>query len=111
MTLILDRRRLCAAGAALAVSLLPQRLRAADALVTIENFTFAPETLTIKLGAPVTWTNDDDIPHSVITVDGKLHSRVLDTSESFSFTFAAPGTYDYFCGLHPHMKGKIIVTS
>ncbi|MDH7796719.1 MULTISPECIES: cupredoxin family copper-binding protein [unclassified Beijerinckia] len=109
MTIDIDRRRLCAAGAALVLALLPQQVRAEGATVKIENFSFTPETLNIKPGTVVTWSNDDDIPHSIVTTNGKLHSRALDTADTFSFTFAEPGTYDYFCGLHPHMKGRIIV--
>ena len=108
MTIDLDRRRLCAA--AVLLPLLTQRVRADEATVKIENFSFTPDTLNVKAGTMVIWSNDDDIPHSVVTTDGKVHSRALDTTETFRFTFATPGTYDYFCGLHPHMKGRIIVT-
>jgi plastocyanin len=110
MTIDIDRRRFCAAGAALVLALAPQTARAADADVKIDNFTFTPETLNVKQGTVVKWTNVDDIPHSIVMVNGKTHSRALDTSDAFSFTFTEPGSYDYFCGLHPHMKGKIIVT-
>lgn len=80
-----------------------------DAQVIIDNFTFSPETLTIKAGTKVVFVNHDDIPHTIVAVARTFRSKALDTDESFSFTFAEAGTFDYFCGLHPHMKGKIIV--
>jgi plastocyanin len=110
MTIDFDRRRLCASAAALAFAALSQRARAANASVKVDNFTFSPVALRVKPGAVVTWTNEDDIPHSIVAVDGKFHSRALDTGEAFSFTYADPGAYDYYCGLHPHMKGTIVVT-
>lgn len=81
------------------------------AMVTIDNFTFGPKVLTVKAGTTVTWVNGDDIPHSIVDKTRKVfRSKVLDTDDSFSFTFMEPGTYDYFCGLHPHMTAQIIVT-
>jgi plastocyanin len=77
--------------------------------VTIDNFSFSPATLTVSAGTTVTWTNHDDIPHNIAERDQKFKSKALDTDESFSYTFADPGTYEYFCGLHPKMIGKIIV--
>ena len=77
--------------------------------VTVDNFSFTPATLTIKVGTTVTFINHDDIPHSIVNAEGKFRSHALDTDQSFQFTFATAGDYDYFCGLHPHMKGKIIV--
>jgi amicyanin len=77
--------------------------------VKIDNFKFGPEALTIAAGTTVTWTNRDDIPHTVVSTDGVFKSKVLDTDEKFSFTFAKPGTYDYFCSVHPKMTGKVIV--
>lgn len=83
---------------------------AADATeVRIENFAFTPQELTIPIGATVTWLNRDDVPHSVVDKNKAFRSKALDTNNSFSFTFANAGTYEYFCGLHPHMTGKIIV--
>jgi plastocyanin len=82
-----------------------------DARVSIDNFTFAPATLTIAPGTTVTWTNADDIPHTVAASDKSFKSKVLDTDEHFSFTFRQPGTYAYFCSLHPHMTGQIIVAA
>ena len=82
---------------------------AADAQVKIANFTFEPSVLTVKVGTTVTWVNDDDIPHLVSEKDGKFRSSALDTNETFSETFKDAGTIEYFCVLHPHMTGKIVV--
>lgn len=79
-----------------------------DTKVTIDNFTFAPAELTVKVGTTVNWTNHDDIPHTVVSA-GKFRSKTLDTDDSFSFTFTAAGDYKYFCSLHPHMTGTIKV--
>ena len=77
--------------------------------VVIDNFTFGPPELTVAVGTTVKWVNHDDIPHNVVNKDKVFRSKALDTDDSYSFTFASAGTYDYFCGLHPHMQGKIIV--
>jgi amicyanin len=77
--------------------------------VTIDNFTFGPKELTVPVGTTVKWVNHDDIPHNVVNKDKVFRSKALDTDDSYSFTFASAGTYDYFCGLHPQMTGKIIV--
>ncbi len=77
--------------------------------VTIDNFSFAPQVLTVSPGTKVTWTNKDDIPHTVVSVEKKFKSAPLDTGDKFSFTFSAPGTYEYFCSIHSHMTGKVIV--
>jgi len=77
--------------------------------VTIDNFSFTPMELDVAAGTEVTWTNKDDVPHTVVSVDGKFKSRALDTDQTFSFTFKDPGTYDYFCSVHPRMTGKIVV--
>jgi len=81
---------------------------AEDNSVTIDNFTFVPAEMTVKVGTTVTWTNHDDIPHAVVSA-GKFRSKTLDTDNSFSFTFTAAGDYKYFCSLHPHMTGTIKV--
>jgi len=77
--------------------------------VIIDNFSFAPQTLTVPVGATVTWTNRDDIPHTVVSTDGAFKSKVRDTDEKFSYTFTKAGTYSYFCSVHPKMTGKVIV--
>jgi plastocyanin len=82
---------------------------AAATEVTIDNFSFGPQTLTVPVGATVTWTNHDDIPHTVVSTDGVFKSKVRDTDEKFSYTFAKAGTFSYFCSVHPKMTGKIIV--
>jgi plastocyanin len=82
---------------------------AANAEITIDNFSFAPQTLTVPVGSTVTWTNRDDIPHTVVSTDGVFKSKVRDTDEKFSYTFAKPGTYPYFCSVHPKMTGQIVV--
>ena len=84
------------------------RAHAEEIKVTIDNFTFSPAELKLKVGDTVTWTNHDDIPHTVVSA-GKFRSKTMDTDDSFSFTFAAAGDYKYFCSLHPHMTGMIKV--
>ena len=78
-------------------------------VVTIDNFTFTPPELTVAVGTTVKWVNHDDIPHLVVNKDKAFRSKALDTDDSFSYTFASVGTFDYFCALHPHMVGKVIV--
>jgi plastocyanin len=80
-----------------------------SAAVQIDNFTFKNPVVTVKPGTTVTWTNGDDIPHTVVSKTGAFKSKVLDTGDRFSFTFAKPGQFGYFCSLHPHMTGTIIV--
>ena len=77
----------------------------------IDNFSFGPTTLTVPVGTTVTWTNRDDIPHTVVSTDDPkvFKSKVLDTDEKFSFTFTKAGTYPYFCSVHPKMTGTVIV--
>jgi plastocyanin len=77
--------------------------------VEIANFTFAPKDLTVTAGTTVTWKNADDSPHRIADVNGAYTSAALDTEESFSHTFAAPGVYKYFCSIHPYMVGTIFV--
>jgi plastocyanin len=77
--------------------------------ITIDNFTFTPKELTIAVGTTVKWVNHDDIPHTVVEKKTTFRSKALDTDDSYSFTFTSAGTFDYFCGLHPHMVGQVIV--
>jgi plastocyanin len=77
--------------------------------VKLDNFTFAPQRLTVKAGTTVTWLNEDDIPHTVVATGLAFRSKVLDTDDKFSFTFTTAGTFEYFCSLHPHMTGTIVV--
>ena len=97
-----------AIAAALSLSLHLGVAHAEYTMVTMDNFTFAPAQLTVKVGTTVTWTNHDDIPHTVVSA-GKFRSKTLDTDDKFSFTFTAAGEYKYFCSLHPHMTGTIKV--
>ena len=82
---------------------------AASATVKIDNFTFNAPVVTVKVGATVTWTNGDDIPHTVVAKDKSFKSKVLDTGDTFSFTFTKAGQFDYFCSIHPHMTGRVVV--
>ena len=77
--------------------------------VKIDNFSFGPAALTVAVGTTVTWTNRDDIPHTVVSTEGVFKSKVLDTDEKFSFTFSKAGSYPYFCSIHPKMTGKVVV--
>ena len=82
----------------------------AAAAVSIDNFTFSPQQLTVKAGTTVTWTNKDDIPHGIAATGNTFkRSAAMDTDDSYSFTFTTPGTYQYFCYIHPHMTGTIVV--
>ena len=89
-------------------SAVPGAAHAANLEVKIDNFTFGPQKLTVKVGDTVTWINEDDIPHTVVSV-GKFRSKALDTDDKYAFTFTTAGTFEYFCGLHPHMQGSIVV--
>jgi plastocyanin len=82
---------------------------ASPATVKIDNFAFAPTTLTVTAGTTVTWKNEDDSPHRIGDKNGTFKSAALDTDDTFSHTFAAPGEYPYICTIHPYMAGKIIV--
>jgi plastocyanin len=95
-------------AAALLVSLGGAGARAQEISVTIDNFTFTPVELKVKVGDTITWTNHDDIPHTVVSA-GKFRSKTMDTDDKFSFTFTSAGDYKYFCSLHPHMTGMIKV--
>ena len=76
--------------------------------VHIDNFVFQPAQISVKVGQTVTWTNRDDIPHTVVCA-GKFRSKTMDTDGTFAFTFTAAGEYKYFCSLHPHMTGIVKV--
>jgi plastocyanin len=105
------RASVVAAGGLLTATV-PTMTRAAPApaaSVQIGNFTFNQPTLTVKPGTTVTWTNGDDIPHTIVSKDGVFKSKVLDTGDKFSFTFAKAGQFGYFCSIHPHMTGTVIV--
>ena len=100
-------------GSLLAVALpeLTAAGAASPATVKIDNFAFAPATLTITAGTTVTWKNDDDSPHRIGDKNGTFKSAALDTDDTFSHTFTVPGEYAYICTIHPYMAGTIIVKS
>ncbi len=97
-------------GSGLASGVIVARAQSTTTAVSIDNFTFAPQQLTVKAGTTVTWTNKDDIPHGIAATGNAFNrSKALDTDDSYSFTFTTPGTYQYFCYIHPHMTGTIVV--
>jgi plastocyanin len=97
-------------GSALGASVLLAAPANPSSAISIDNFTFAPAMLTVKAGSTVTWVNKDDIPHGIASATGAFtKSNALDTDDTFSFTFTTPGTYQYFCYLHPRMVGSIVV--
>ena len=82
---------------------------AGGAQVVVDNFSFAPASAAIPVGTTVTWTNHDDIPHNVVSTEQKFKSPVVDTDETFSHTFDVPGTFKYYCSIHPRMTGQVVV--
>ena len=86
-----------------------QAAAAGGSAITIQNFAFAPASLTVKAGTTVTWTNNDSPTHSVKWADGAAGSSPLTTGSSYTRTFATPGTYAYVCGIHASMHGTIVV--
>jgi plastocyanin len=87
----------------------PADPKATEGSVKIDNFSFSPATITVPVGTTVRWTNADDIPHTIVSDDKSFKSKALDTDEQFTYTFTKPGTYSYFCSIHPKMTGKIVV--
>jgi plastocyanin len=83
--------------------------RAPAAQVSIDNFTFHPETIEVRRGTQVVWTNRDDVPHTVRSEADLFRSGTLDTDDIYERIFTEPGTYEYYCGVHRHMTGKIVV--
>jgi plastocyanin len=98
-----------AAAAMLLAADPPAGAKASPVMVKIDNFSFTPQTLTVHVGTKVTWINKDVVPHTVTSNNKTFKSRALDTDDKYSYTFSAPGTNSYFCAVHPHMTGKIIV--
>jgi plastocyanin len=99
-----------AAAVPLGAAVLAAGEAATPATITIDNFTFNPKGLTVNTGTTITWSNKDDIPHGIASTNNAFKkSKALDTDDSFSFTLTAPGTYQYFCYLHPQMTGTIVV--
>lgn len=90
----------------------PPRMKGEDANGTeirVDNFTFAPDALTVPVNSTVTWVNKDDIPHVIASSDGVFKSKALDTDQKYSYTFTKAGTYPYYCSIHPKMVGKVVV--
>lgn len=91
----------------------PMRARSEDqsppAQVQVDNFSFTPDTLTVKANQAVIWVNKDDVPHTVTSTDGSFKSKALDTDDKYSYTFRKAGTYSYYCSMHPKMVGTIVV--
>jgi len=83
---------------------------AGEQQVIVDNFSFAPAMTAVPAGSTITWTNRDDVPHNIVSTEQKFKSPVLDTDERFSHTFAAPGTYKYYCSIHPKMTGQVVVS-
>lgn len=77
--------------------------------VQVDNFSFGPETLTVPVNSAVIWVNKDDVPHTITSTDGLFKSKALDTDDKYSYTFTQPGTYSYYCSIHPKMMGKVVV--
>jgi plastocyanin len=109
MSLFHDSVRAFAAGVAVCWAVCAATALPAETRASIDNFTFKPDIITVPVGTTVVWENDDDIVHTVVSRDGAFRSPALDTEDKFSFTFDKTGTFEYFCGLHPYMKAKIVV--
>ncbi|SAK47322.1 plastocyanin [Caballeronia arationis] len=96
--------------AAIAASPLARSANASDATIHIDNFAFSPQTLRVAAGTKVTWVNRDDMIHTIVDENkSTFKSTPMDTDQSFSFVFAKPGTYRYFCSIHPQMTGTVVV--
>jgi plastocyanin len=86
-----------------------EEVKSSPAQISVDNFTFAPNTLTVPVNSTVTWVNKDDIPHVIASNDGLFKSKALDTDDKYSYTFNKAGTYAYYCSVHPKMVGTIVV--
>src|SRR3954471_8910921 len=107
MDAILSRRGVC--GLLLTLPLLAPARAEEAANIMIDNFVFTPPELKVKTGTKVTWKHQDDIPHTVMAKGGACLSKPLGTGDEFSYVFSKAGKVDYFCTLHPHMVGSVIV--
>ena len=103
----------CSGSSEVAAADRPESSAEKRSQVVIDNFSFNPPRLTVRVGTRVTWINRDDVPHTATSTrkPRAFDSRTLDTDEKFSHVFTKPGTYEYFCALHPKMTAKIIVTA
>jgi len=90
--------------------MIDRRAIAADAMVAIDNFTFSPNPLTVARGTTVSWMNRDDIPHAIYCPALSLRSQPLETNDIFRHRFDHAGAFDYICSIHPHMRGRIVVS-
>lgn len=84
---------------------------AKETRIEIKDFSFQPKLVTVPVGARVVWVNKDEEPHTIVSTDKTFLSKALDTDDTFAFTFDKPGTYEYFCSVHPRMTAKIVVTA
>ena len=121
MTGLMMRRIVAAAAVSLALGAVaaiaqqveqaaPQQVAATnEAEISIQNFKFIPDTLTVKAGTAITWVNRDEEPHNVVSPDRAFRSKAIDGGEKFTVVLDKPGTYNYICAVHPHMHGKIVV--
>ena len=109
MSQLRNSLRAFAAGGAARLRRLQATVFPAETRASIDKFAFRPDTITVPVGTTVVWTNDDDDLHTVVSLDGRFRSHALDTEDKFSFTFGKAGTFEYFCSLHPHMMGKVVV--
>ena len=98
-----------AAFVALLVADVSQPASADEKTIDISNFSFVPAQLTVPVGTTVTWVNKDEEPHLIAESDALFKSHALDTGDKFSFTFTTPGTFQYFCAIHAHMVGTVVV--
>jgi plastocyanin len=96
-------------AAAVALIAATPALAANQTVVTISNFTFNPSDAVVHVGDTVIFKNADDIPHQVVADDKSFHTAALDTGDEMAVTFNKAGSFPYFCGLHPHMQGKVTV--
>lgn len=85
--------------------------RAKQTRIEIKDFSFQPKLVTVPVGAKIVWVNKDEEPHTVTSTDRIFVSKALDTDDQFSFTFTKPGTYEYFCSVHPRMVAKVVVVA
>jgi plastocyanin len=121
MRCLMTRRSIAAAAVLLALSATcaiaqqqptPQPQQAAatnEAEISIQAFQFVPAILTVKAGTAITWVNHDEEPHNVVSPERVFRSKAIDGGEKFTVVLDKPGTYNYLCAVHPHMRGKIIV--
>ena len=110
MSLVREGLSAFAAGAAACCVLYVAAAYSVETHISIDNFAFKTDTITVPVGSTVIWENRDDTPHNVVAVAGGFRSPALDTEDKFSFKFSTAGTFDYFCSLHSFMKGRVIVT-